>query len=63
MKLKMTIRKAEGTARGQGWYWLANGIVAGHEYQDYGGEDWFSSEREARLAAAEWIATKKESET
>jgi hypothetical protein len=48
--LKVTVRKAEGTPRGDGWYFLVNGEKDGRKLSDVGGEDWFYSERLARQA-------------
>ena len=54
--LSIEINKAEGSGRGDGWYYLINGIKDGHMLRDVGGEDWFSSRKSARAAARDFVA-------
>lgn len=48
--LRVTVHKADGTVRGDGWYFLVNGVKDGRILQDVGGDDWYSSEKLAREA-------------
>jgi hypothetical protein len=54
--IKITIRKAEGTPRGWGWYYLLNGVKDGRDMDNVGGEDWYPSAARAKVAALDMIA-------
>ncbi len=53
--MTIAITKAEGTERGNGWYFLINGKKDEMELQDVGGEDWYRSKTKARVAAKYFV--------
>jgi hypothetical protein len=56
--ITVVVRKAEGSARGDGWYYLLSGQLAeapDHPLRDVGGEDWFPSRRAAQAAARDFL--------
>lgn len=53
--MKITVTKAEGSPRGDGWYYLINGEKDGKQLADVGGQDWYPSEKAARKAATCFI--------
>ena len=48
--MKITVFKAEETVRGDGWYYLINGVKDNEKLINVGGQDWYSSEKKAREA-------------
>ena len=48
--LTVSVRKAEGTPNGDGWYYLLSGTIGARELIDVGGQDWYPTAAAAREA-------------